>query len=1027
MGRDPDALHAHESSPTPAPPDPHTRSHTAAWLWALAGVVFCILVAVSALSLWATYRVSALQAEITARDKASAEVATLTQQLNDTLRIAETLAVAPTPSRPSDLSWPHIVDAVRCYDPSACTLLSISQEEEWIALGGKARSLQAVLDYATALETSGAFDSVLVESVVNTTGAPGPKVSPSPAATETPMPTATLTPTSTPTPSPMLYDTFEPDEIAPPSITYGEVQWRRFYPEQDIDRATFLGQPGRSYCIQAQSWSSSAGPYLTVVMGSAVYTSGTADTASSGWSPCQSAAGDTGSQPGASVLVHVPTGGSPQPMDIRITNRGTYDQDAWYTLSVVESALDAWEPDDLLPATISPGDAQNRTFAPDGDIDRATFRAQAGYSYDIRATALSTRADPVLSVFAGGAIYQNDSADSGALSARVTFVAATTGTVTVVVTNRGDFGPNVTYQLSLYESHGDAYEPDDYDPQYHALAFPHAHTFFPSGDVDRAEIAVVSGHSYVVETSQLSPGVDTAVSVLVDGTVYQNDDAYVGQPASRVSFRARSDGAALVTVTNRGQFGSHLTYTLTIRESAVAPSPTPSGDAYEPDDIIPRVIAVGAPVVHSFYPSGDVDRAVFLAKAGYTYRIETLNLSPGADTVLTAQIDQTTQTNDDRAPHDLSSTLMLTNATTADTPVYISVANKGDYAPHARYTLLVEHAGTGDAFEPDDQEPVPITVGTAQQRTFYPPGDVDRVTFVAKDGHRYRIYTEQVTAPVDTLLEVRMRDTHLVNDDQQQGILTSYLEIQNDGADTRADVIVYSNGVYDPDLAYLIRIDDLGAAGRDEYEPDETVPPSLWPGDVQRHTFYPEGDVDRVTLHVKGGRRYAVYTCGPLPTATLAPAGTATPTPPAADPCPPLPPGCDTVLYISGAVTGCDPGGCTNDDADPGSGRLNSRIEFAALADGDVIIEIRNQGAYGPQVEYLLLAEEVGLLSQLPVDSWPAAGALAMPFSDQRPCSLAVSAPITESDPEPLSGSANADVTFPVDFMLRARLRSTTP
>ena len=128
--------------------------------------------------LWATYRVSTLQAEITARDKASAEVVTLTQQLNDTLRIAETLSAAPTPNRPTDLSWPRIVDAVRCYDPSVCTLLSISQEEQWIALGGKARSRQAVLDYAAALETSGAFDSVLVESVVDTTGAPGPKVSP---------------------------------------------------------------------------------------------------------------------------------------------------------------------------------------------------------------------------------------------------------------------------------------------------------------------------------------------------------------------------------------------------------------------------------------------------------------------------------------------------------------------------------------------------------------------------------------------------------------------------------------------------------------------------------------------------------------------------------------------------------------------------------------------------------------------------------------------------------------------------------
>jgi hypothetical protein len=210
-----------------------------------------------------------------------------------------------------------------------------------------------------------------------------------------------------------------------------------------------------------------------------------------------------------------------------------------------------------------------------------------------------------------------------------------------------------------------------------------------------------------------------------------------------------------------------------------------------------------------------------------------------------------------------------------------------------------------------------------------------------------------------------------MNDDRVPGDLSSYVEIQNAaGQDNRVTVAVTNNGEYGPDRSYDLQVDDLGTISGDAFEPDLEITRFISVGDVQRHTFYPENDIDRVTLRVKTGRRYAIYTCG-NPYAEGTPVPTTTPFTNTLPICLPLIPGVDTVLVALGPIHDCNPSSCQSDDADPGTGQLNSRVEFEALVDGEVTITIYNKGLFGPAQEYYLLAAELGAAPDTPAPPPP--------------------------------------------------------
>jgi tRNA A-37 threonylcarbamoyl transferase component Bud32 len=106
----------------------------------------------------------------------------------------------------------------------------------------------------------------------------------------------------------------------------------------------------------------------------------------------------------------------------------------------------------------------------------------------------------------------------------------------------------------------------------------------------------------------------------------------------------------------------------------------------------------------------------------------------------------------------------------------------------------------------------------------------------------------------------------------------------------------------------------------DVYEPDDVSPKPIALGETQRHNFYRNGDVDRVSFRVKAGRVYGVITSD-------------------------LSIGVDTVIVVSVAGQRYE-----NDDASAGS--LASEVYFKAMAEAIAVATISNKDMYGADASY---------------------------------------------------------------------------
>jgi hypothetical protein len=111
--------------------------------------------------------------------------------------------------------------------------------------------------------------------------------------------------------------------------------------------------------------------------------------------------------------------------------------------------VDVYEPDDNIPVPIAVGETQLRTFDPQGDVDRVTFRVKAGQSYVITTSDLAPGVDTRLEVLAGGERHTNDDVAPGTLASQITFTAAEDGVAVANVYNQDQFGPTQSYRLSV--------------------------------------------------------------------------------------------------------------------------------------------------------------------------------------------------------------------------------------------------------------------------------------------------------------------------------------------------------------------------------------------------------------------------------------------------------------------------------------------------------------------------------------------------------------------------------------------------
>jgi Tfp pilus assembly protein PilN len=230
-------------------------------------------------------------------------------------------------------------------------------------------------------------------------------------------------------------------------------------------------------------------------------------------------------------------------------------------------------------------------------------------------------------------------------------------------------------------------------------------------------------------------------------------------------------------------------------------------DKFEWDDTVAKPIYLNDTQSHNFYPTFDVDHVSFLAKAGLTYRIYTLNLAAGVDTFLTVTQGEMTLTNDDAMVGTLASQVFYTAPSDADVTVLVRITNRGPYGADKTYQVRVEGVvptatptvststptmtplpptatntavftptptpentptatpDMRDAFEPDDPQPAPIGVGDIQQHNFYPNGDVDHLTFEVAGNRVYELVTNELANGVDTSMRVSLASSVWENDD----------------------------------------------------------------------------------------------------------------------------------------------------------------------------------------------------------------------------------------------------------------------
>ncbi|MCB9420323.1 MAG: PilN domain-containing protein [Ardenticatenaceae bacterium] len=274
-------------------------------------------------------------------------------------------------------------------------------------------------------------------------------------------------------------------------------------------------------------------------------------------------------------------------------------------------------------------------------------------------------------------------------------------------------------------------------------------------------------------------------------------------------------------------------------------TPTSDGrDAYEVDNTVAKPIYLGEIQSHNFYPNFDVDTAVFLAKAGRYYKVETGSLAPGVDTFLTVTIGNTVLTNDDAKPGTLSSEVAFQMAADRDAEVTIQVTNRGQYGIQMSYQLFVEEivptvnptvAPTGtavptatatpapptatptatpdlrDPYEPDNTSPGLIAVGEIQTHNFFPNGDVDMTSFLVKQNHHYQVATTNLALGVDTAMKVQLGVNEWENDDYAKAGSGNFASAVcfPAASDGLAIVTVSQSGAYAPDKTYNISLAEV--------------------------------------------------------------------------------------------------------------------------------------------------------------------------------------------------------------------------
>jgi hypothetical protein len=114
-------------------------------------------------------------------------------------------------------------------------------------------------------------------------------------------------------------------------------------------------------------------------------------------------------------------------------------------------SADVFEPDEGQPLDIAVGEVVQRNFAPEGDRDYVTFQAKEGRMYAASTSNLAIGVDTQLVVVAGGQQWENDDVAPGRYDSRVEFQAPADSVVMVTILNKGQYGKDEVYDISVFE------------------------------------------------------------------------------------------------------------------------------------------------------------------------------------------------------------------------------------------------------------------------------------------------------------------------------------------------------------------------------------------------------------------------------------------------------------------------------------------------------------------------------------------------------------------------------------------------
>ncbi len=185
-----------------------------------------------------------------------------------------------------------------------------------------------------------------------------------------------------------------------------------------------------------------------------------------------------------------------------------------------------------------------------------------------------------------------------------------------------------------------------------------------------------------------------------------------------------------------------------------------------------------------------------------------------------------------------------------------------------------------DVFEPDDQDPAPIEPGEAQQRSFDPATDVDRITWRVRMGLTYMVTTANLTEGVDTTLEVLVNGQQFTSEDVEPGALASQV-VFTAMEDGMAIANVYNGGAFGPERRYDLSVILIEPTATPTPPQENTPEVTLAPTET-RPTFTPRPTFTAVATHTSTATLTRTRTNTPTqtntPTRTLTRTSTLTPT-----------------------------------------------------------------------------------------------------------------------------------------------------